>query len=54
MSFTTKDAEARMDALERQVGEIHQNQVVITMAITRLTRLVEDAAQAIEAPEASD
>ena len=54
MSFETKDVVARLEALERECGEIRQNQTVISMALIRLTELVDQAAKVIEAPEGSD
>lgn len=54
MSFESKSVVARLEALEREMMEVRQSNSVISLALIRLTKLVEDAAQVIDAPEGSD
>lgn len=57
MSFETKDVVARIEAMEREMGDLKQSNMVISIALIKLHKLVEDAAEQMslpEAPEASD
>ena len=48
MSFESKIVGARLEALETEMGEIRQNQTVLSMALIRLTKLVEDASEMLD------
>ena len=48
MSFETKEVVARLDAAENELMEIRQSLTVVSMALIRLTEVVEQAAKVVE------